>query len=66
MEHANGDIGLVGVSADIHSDDPTIRTSSIDDVEYTTRDVQAGEELTQDYTTYGYVHFLMNSTRSMV
>ena len=65
LDHAFGDGGKVGVHNTHlddggmvnHSDNPSLATNNDDDYSYSTRDIQIGEELTEDYRTYDHVPF---------
>ena len=65
MDHAFGDDGKVAVHNTHlddggmvnHSDNPSLATNNDDDYSYSTRDIQIGEELTEDYRTYDHVPF---------
>ena len=65
LDHAFGDDGKVAVHNTHlddggmvnHSDNPSLATNNDDDYSYSTRDIQIGEELTEDYRTYDHVPF---------
>ena len=65
LDHAFGDYGKVAVHNTHlddggmvnHSDKPSLATNNDDDYSYSTRDIQIGEELTEDYRTYDHVPF---------
>ena len=65
LDHAFGEDGKVAVHDTNfddggmvnHSDNPNLVTNEKDGYSYSTRDIQEGEELTEDYRTYDYVPF---------